>query len=463
MTHDLIQVNYPDLLKTAEYFKYQNQRFSEFLIKLKTSYEALRSGGWMGEGADEFFEEMESSFFPRFQRMMQALGETDHAIRQIHDIFQEAEEQAVAQFHGTTNNVITDTTGSSTPALFLSPIDRGNGYTLIQYSEGESLEEILDRIFTRDDDTMTRYFNTLDESAIVAQRLQAAVDEGRIHPDTLNALIAAAQNGDEGAIAALYALAFVDAQAFEDEERENNWQEFENKSGFVYMGSNGGYADQSPLPIGGNCTMFVSAALFMAGLTRFESSFNANSDWNLGWVETYGSPNFPITAFITGSDAFRTVGDLNLNLDYRSNEQQGTFSYTQTSYEWGEYDTIPNTLGPGDLVFTYHDNNGSTAPQNHVAMVVGWAPPDYDYAQNGQPPLFTTQADAQAYYGETVVPWTVDHGGNGPVDHPRPFDDASTYEMTNNPERRVFFGDLDFQGNTITPPPAPTITPTPSV
>ncbi|MCU0499856.1 MAG: WXG100 family type VII secretion target [Anaerolineae bacterium] len=73
--------------------------------QLETAYRAadikaieLREDGWLGEGADAFYQEWFDVFFPRLKRLMTAILETSLSIDKISETFQEAEDSASGQF-----------------------------------------------------------------------------------------------------------------------------------------------------------------------------------------------------------------------------------------------------------------------------------------------------------------------------------------------------------------------------
>lgn len=83
----------------------------------------LYQNGWMGEGADAFFQEW-GEFFPRLKRLFSAILEASISINKIAETFQEAEETA--------SNQVKDSSGASASAgvggaLPGSDTGKGNG------------------------------------------------------------------------------------------------------------------------------------------------------------------------------------------------------------------------------------------------------------------------------------------------------------------------------------------------
>jgi hypothetical protein len=59
---------------------------------------ALEQGGWEGQGATAFYDEMQNEVFPAMQRLMSALSEAQMVTLQIRDIIWQAEEEAASVF-----------------------------------------------------------------------------------------------------------------------------------------------------------------------------------------------------------------------------------------------------------------------------------------------------------------------------------------------------------------------------
>lgn len=95
---DQIQAQYDELQQVASQFANQSQAIQEMIQQVSSSFEQLRGGGWIGMGADAFFDEMESLVFPASNRLQQALEEAGEATNQVAQTVKRAEQQASALF-----------------------------------------------------------------------------------------------------------------------------------------------------------------------------------------------------------------------------------------------------------------------------------------------------------------------------------------------------------------------------
>lgn len=95
---DEIKAEYDELGQVATRFGNQSQAVADMLRDLRSRFEPLENGGWIGMGADAFFAEMQGEVFPAVNRLIEALAEggqvTNEVSRHVHD----AEDQASAAF-----------------------------------------------------------------------------------------------------------------------------------------------------------------------------------------------------------------------------------------------------------------------------------------------------------------------------------------------------------------------------
>lgn len=94
MNTDLIYVDYEALEQIAARFGRQAQEIDQMLQAIRRSKNNLESGGWVGEGADSFFAEMDSDVTPAVERLQHALDEADVTTRRISQLWRQSDEEA---------------------------------------------------------------------------------------------------------------------------------------------------------------------------------------------------------------------------------------------------------------------------------------------------------------------------------------------------------------------------------
>ncbi len=98
MTADIIQANYEALTTVADKFNQQSEVTSQTKQALLRVMNQLQAGGWIGEGSDAFFSEMEGDVLPGVGRLIEALAQAGQVTGQIKQILQGADEEASACF-----------------------------------------------------------------------------------------------------------------------------------------------------------------------------------------------------------------------------------------------------------------------------------------------------------------------------------------------------------------------------
>lgn len=93
-----IQANYDDLEGAAQLFARESQRTEQLLKQVGQLVGSLQGGGWIGLGAQAFFQEMEDLVNPGMQRLVSALSDASDAAKRIADAFQQAEDEAGGLF-----------------------------------------------------------------------------------------------------------------------------------------------------------------------------------------------------------------------------------------------------------------------------------------------------------------------------------------------------------------------------
>lgn len=95
---DEIRADYDQLGQVAARFAQQADAIQQMIQRVRSSMDKLESGGWIGRGADAFFEEMHGEMLPACQRLYEALMSTSEATKETAQIFQHAESEASAPF-----------------------------------------------------------------------------------------------------------------------------------------------------------------------------------------------------------------------------------------------------------------------------------------------------------------------------------------------------------------------------
>ena len=95
---EVIRVDYEALTKIASQFQNEAEAIEQILQMVRGSMTPLQNGGWIGQGSDAFFNEMESDILPAVNRLANALTQANGVSRQIADLMQSAEEDAGSPF-----------------------------------------------------------------------------------------------------------------------------------------------------------------------------------------------------------------------------------------------------------------------------------------------------------------------------------------------------------------------------
>jgi len=98
---DEIRADYDKLGQVASLFDKQSQQINEMMRKVKADFEKLEHGGWMGRGADAFFQEMHSMVLPATQRLEAALKTGSQVTKEISQRMRQGEEEASSPFKQT--------------------------------------------------------------------------------------------------------------------------------------------------------------------------------------------------------------------------------------------------------------------------------------------------------------------------------------------------------------------------
>ncbi|MBM7843388.1 WXG100 family type VII secretion target [Herpetosiphon giganteus] len=94
MGAEIVQAQYDQLTQVASRFGKQSEVVDQINSQIRQSYDSLANGGWMGDAAKAFFNEMQSEIFPVMQRLTSVLREAQTVTQQISSVFQQAEQEA---------------------------------------------------------------------------------------------------------------------------------------------------------------------------------------------------------------------------------------------------------------------------------------------------------------------------------------------------------------------------------
>lgn len=96
MTHK-IQVDYDELAAIARQMDREGQDVETLARRIRLLVESLERGGWTGQGARAFYDEMYMTVLPGLRALHDALYAASDATHQIGDIMRRAEETAASQ------------------------------------------------------------------------------------------------------------------------------------------------------------------------------------------------------------------------------------------------------------------------------------------------------------------------------------------------------------------------------
>lgn len=98
MEAPVIQAQYQTLQEISGRFAKQSEQTTSMISQLQDHLRALQDGGWVGRGADGFFQEMGNEVLPATRRLADALSESQAVTLQIIQVLREAEDEAAQPF-----------------------------------------------------------------------------------------------------------------------------------------------------------------------------------------------------------------------------------------------------------------------------------------------------------------------------------------------------------------------------
>ena len=92
------QVNYDEMQAIIQSLRAEEEEIMQLLKQTQGKVEHLHNNQWVGQGADRFFGEMESSVLPAMGRLGHALGTAGRVAQQIINIIHQADEETKGFF-----------------------------------------------------------------------------------------------------------------------------------------------------------------------------------------------------------------------------------------------------------------------------------------------------------------------------------------------------------------------------
>ena len=93
-----IQADYDELAAIANQFAQEASSTEQLTNQIMSMVGELEGGGWIGRGADSFYNEMHDLVEPGLVRLARALEDTSSAIKQISNVMSQAEHDASSLF-----------------------------------------------------------------------------------------------------------------------------------------------------------------------------------------------------------------------------------------------------------------------------------------------------------------------------------------------------------------------------
>lgn len=95
---DKTELNYEQMKGFVKTFKTEGDEILALAKDTATRADALHGGGWVGKGADKFFEEMNGEIIPAMNRLAQALNTAADIAQKVSDTYDQAEEETQGYF-----------------------------------------------------------------------------------------------------------------------------------------------------------------------------------------------------------------------------------------------------------------------------------------------------------------------------------------------------------------------------
>lgn len=95
---DKNEINGEQLQAIAKKFQSEADELNNLLSQTRSKVDGLHGSGWIGKGADEFNNEMQSLMLPAFQKLVNALSNASEKVTAIMKIYEDAQSQSQGYF-----------------------------------------------------------------------------------------------------------------------------------------------------------------------------------------------------------------------------------------------------------------------------------------------------------------------------------------------------------------------------
>ena len=99
MAGNTTQVNYDEMQGIIKALQQEEEEMKALLGQTKSKVESLHNNQWIGQGADQFFNEMEGFVFPRMEKLVYALNVAGNVAQQIINTIHQADEGTKSFFN----------------------------------------------------------------------------------------------------------------------------------------------------------------------------------------------------------------------------------------------------------------------------------------------------------------------------------------------------------------------------
>jgi len=96
---DRIDVDYDEMNRIAKSYSNEADSIAQLIVQTRSKVAGLHGNGWIGQGSEAFFAEMENMVLPSMDRLQKALTETSLRTLDVVKTFQNAEDEARSLFH----------------------------------------------------------------------------------------------------------------------------------------------------------------------------------------------------------------------------------------------------------------------------------------------------------------------------------------------------------------------------
>lgn len=92
------KVNYDEMQAIIKSLQGEEEEMKMLLSQTRSKVEALHNNQWIGQGADKFFGEMESTVLPKMEKLVMALDVAGRVANQIMQTIHQADEDTKGFF-----------------------------------------------------------------------------------------------------------------------------------------------------------------------------------------------------------------------------------------------------------------------------------------------------------------------------------------------------------------------------